>query len=109
VRDANRARRIAAEHARDFQRAFVTRQNANIGRCDAVGGSLLNHDVVVRTGRQLRQMCDRKHLVPSRELPERITYLLTDATTDAGIDLVEDERRDTPVGGLGACQRKHDA
>ena len=53
-------------------------------------------------------MRDREHLMIGGQRTQRVTDLLTDATADARIDLVEDQCRYTLLRCLRARQRQHD-
>ena len=54
---------IATEHARQLGDPFVVCHDAHIGRRRPLVRTLLYNDVVVRSGCDLRQVCDRQDLM----------------------------------------------
>jgi hypothetical protein len=57
----------------------------------------------------LRQMRDREHLVRTGDVAHRISHHESRATANAGIDLVEDERRHAIESREDGLERQHHA
>src|SRR5689334_22900883 len=99
--------RIAAEHACDFGDTIVTAQDRDVSGGDAALGSLADEDVMVRTRGNLRQMRDREYLMVARDAAHCVAHLQADASTDARVHFVEDERGHTIQPGEDRLEREH--
>jgi hypothetical protein len=71
----------------------LRRRRLDGARRRAGAGALADDEVVVGAGRDLRQVRDRQHLAVAAELLHQAADGLGDGAADAGIDLVEDQRR----------------
>ena len=94
---------FAAQHARDLGHALPRPPPAR--RCCAAPAcsAVLGHDqVVVGAGGDLRQVRDGEHLAVAPELLHQPAHRLGDGAADAGVDLVEDQRR-AAVAERGWC------
>ena len=106
---ADIALRIAAQHARDLRNTLVAGKDRHIGRRDAAARALAHENVMVSTRGDLRQMRDGEHLVIGRDAAHRFPNLESNAASDAGIDLVEDERGYAIEARQNRLEGEHDA
>src|SRR5439155_56144 len=68
------------------------------------------HAIVAgRKGRDLRQVCDAQHLLGGRDVAQAASYGFRNASSDPGIDLVENERLSRFFGPADCLEGKHDA
>ena len=105
---AHLALRIATEHARDLGDPLIALEHHDVGGGDAATRSLADEDVVVRPRRDLRQVRDGEDLVIAGDAAHRLAHLQADPAPDAGVDLIEDERRHVVEAGEDGLEREHD-
>src|SRR5205085_4057177 len=93
--------RFAAEHARDLGDALVVLVEPADARTRVAGGVFFP-DVEMRRAEagDLRQVRDADDLIPGGELLQFAADDFRNAAADAGVDLIEDERRG---GGARRC------
>ena len=96
------AAHVAAEHLGELDDPALSVEVLDLGDRPAVALSLGDPVVGVGMRGDLRQMRDAQHLVATRESPQAPTDRIGAPTTDARVDLVEDEDR----RGVGL---RHDA
>src|SRR6266850_666257 len=83
---------VAGDHPRDLLDARVAGQNVGADACPAGAHGLGHPHVVRRARRDRRQMRHAQDLAPLRGRRQLLSDHGRDATTDAGVDLVEDHR-----------------
>ena len=89
-------------------RSSSRRRSTAVMRPTAAHG--LDHAEVGRTGRRdLREMRDAQHLRVPAQLAELPPHIVGGTTADAGVHLVEDERRRASGGAGEAAERQHHA
>ena len=94
---------LAAQHPSNFCHAFILLHNQNRAGC-ALSALVFRHlEVVMRTGRHLRQVGHRQHLPISPQLLHQPSYGFGDCSTHAGVHLVKNERR--CCSQLAGCDR----
>ena len=81
----------------------------DVGRRHAARGVLAHADVVMRARRDLRQVRDREHLMVLGHAAHRVAHLQSDLAADAGVDLVEHERRHVVEPREDGLERQHHA
>ena len=109
MREAYLALRVAAEHAGYLLDAIFAADDASVSGGDARAFALRDYDVVMGTGRDLRKVGDGEHLVASGYPAHGVPDLEAHAATDAGIDLVEDQRRYVVEASEDRLEREHQA
>src|SRR5580765_6859323 len=82
---------LAPEHTADLLLPAVVVQLLD-ARVRWIARDLLDAEVAVGNGRDLRQVRDRDHLCPFREAPQRLADSVGRLAADARVDLVEDYR-----------------
>jgi hypothetical protein len=98
----------AGEHARQLGDAAGVVQQPHRGAGVALGGVLLDREVAVGVGGDLRQVGDDQHLVVAGELGQAAADRGGGAAADPGVDLVEHQRRRAVHPGEHDPQRQHD-
>src|SRR5688500_3335854 len=99
---------LACEHARDLGDALVARIEPANARPRVTAGVFFPYVEVRRTeARDLGEMCHANDLIAYGELLQLSPDDLRDAAADAGVDLVEHERRGGGVS-RGLEKRRRD-
>jgi len=98
---------VAAEHARDFADAVVAGYDSGVGGGYAVALCLGNDYVVVSAGGDLCEVRDREYLVAPRDATHGVADLEAHAAADAGVHLIEDQRRDVVQACEYGFEREH--
>src|SRR5581483_3604893 len=93
---------LAPEHALELGLPLVLAQHVD-ARVRRVARDLLDPEVAVGDGGDLRQVRDRDHLSPLGEPLEHPPDRVRGLPADAGVDLVEHER--LPAGDRRDCKR----
>src|SRR5215210_8425050 len=95
MRAAHLALGITTQHARNLVHPTRSLEHRDVGGSNTTFRALRDHDVVVSSRGDLRQMGDGEYLVLLRNAAQSVSHLEPDATADARIDLVEDKSRHT--------------
>ena len=108
MRLADGAFRVAAEHPRDLEHAFVAVEHAGVGGRDTFARAFRHDDVVVRAGGDLWKVRNGEDLMVRGDTAHGLAHLQADATTTASVDLIEDERRNVIETRQNGLEREHD-
>ena len=84
---------VPTEHAGDLVHATGTFEHGDVGCRHAATGAFGNHDVMVRSGGDLREMRDGEDLMLLGDATQSVADLKADSPANSGVDFVEDERR----------------
>ena len=97
----------ATQHPRDFVGALGRFELTNDATGRATALLLLDMKMAIRERGNLRQMRDAQYLMIFREFLQLAADDLRDLAADAGVDLVEDHRRDAAPLRLQPLEREH--
>jgi hypothetical protein len=102
------ALRVTAQHPRDLDDSGVAVEHAGVGGRDTFARAFRHDDVVVRAGRDLREVRDGEDLMVRSDTAHGLSHLQADATTNTSVDFVEDERRNVIETRKNGLEREHD-
>src|SRR5580693_4181165 len=89
---ARRLRQLGtAQHAGHFLSTFISGNQTDGGLGPFTGYALLNHVMMIREGRDLRQVSHAENLIRPRQSLQLLANSLRRPPADAGVDLVEDQ------------------
>ena len=91
MRATDLAIRVATKHARDLDHAGILVKHRRVGGGDRSDCTLLHRDMMVGMRSDLREMGNRQNLMVFSDALHQRANLPCDGTTDARIDLIENE------------------
>jgi len=109
---AQRRRHVGvAQHARQLAPPRLSARHLHVARRDTARRALRYHQMMIRVGRDLRQVGDDQRLpLPSRtrhDVLERLAHSHPGLAPDSLIDLVKHERRHRVVGREHHLEGEH--
>ena len=102
------ALRVTAQHPRDLDDSGVAVEHAGVGGRDTFARAFRHDDVVVRAGGDLWKVRNGEDLMVRGDTAHGLAHLQADATTNASVDLIEDERRNVIETRQNGLEREHD-
>src|SRR5579862_5180407 len=82
----------AGQHARDFVGASAVVEDTNLSLGAAVVFALLDSEMLIGEGSDLREVCNAENLLRAAESLELLADGFGGAASDSDIDFVEDQR-----------------
>ena len=98
-----------AEHAGQLGDAVLAMNQGHVRRREPPARLLRDDEMPIGARGDLRQMRDHQDLVPLGDFAQRLTHPGTDLATDAGVHLVEHQRRHRIVPAQRGLERQHQA